>query len=206
MNEETHFLIARKAFETLNIDWMLNVSDSELRYWVLVPDKIDKDNLSYGYWYHSRKMEMKKGKLQWKHGSVILAISGLRWMIKNCLKEGDFKEARENLIKMSHYITDAMTIPHLVYKKLDDYHSCFERDIEKSSPEIIPELELSVCPLKYKNSVYDSLVYECNKTYEDQADIIKKLYDSGAEMNTTLKKQILKRCLQCNLDFMNTVL
>ena len=198
--------MAKKVFEIAPKElkeFMEGVSEDEICFYSVFPDVIDKDNLDNGYWMHSRKMILKEDKsFSWVHGSVALAIGGLRWNFRTHYKQGNFKEARYDLIKMTHYCVDSCTVPHLVYKKADFLHSKFERDFDESVVEILKRVKLKPKSLMCKSSVYDSVVKQSEYIFSAYADTVINCYDEGMSINDFLvvRKNMLIDILQFVLD------
>ena len=209
MNKITHIAVAKKSYDCLpeQIRNFINATEDEISFWAVYPDNLDKDNLDNGYWMHSRKMVKIKGKFVWKHGSISLAIGALRWNFRTAYKLGDFKTARECLLRMMHYCTDVCSIPHLVFKEMDGIHSKFEDDIGKSVFLVTKSLKVSYKPLIHPNSVYDSATALAERIYSEQKEVILEIYLKGKSITDyqDLKNSIVKECVQSCVDFISHV-
>lgn len=208
MNSKTHIAITKRAYELLPdvVREFIGATGDEISFWAVYPDRIDQDNVDGGYWYHSRKMTKVKNKYVWKHGSLSLAIGGLRWNFRTYYKTGDFKNARECLLRMFHYAIDACTMPHVVFKEADHIHSVYEKDMEKNIYMEVAEIKTSNQPLKFPASIYDSTTNICEETYEQKDKLLEIYKDIGGDINKDheMKMMIIRRCIQSCVDLVSS--
>jgi len=210
MDAKTHIAIAKRAYDLLPevVRNFLCASEDEISFWAVFPDKLDKDNLDYGYWMHSRKMTKTKRKgFVWKGGSLSGVFLATRWNFRTFYRTGRFDEARECLLKLFHYCVDACTLPHLVKKEADFMHAAYEKDMNKNVLLEVGEIRLQNMPLDYPNSVYDSATSLMQKVYDEQKEELISLYGKGGNINQKkeLKMQILRTCVQCCVDFISHI-
>lgn len=213
MNKETHIAIAKRSYQLLPdvVREFLNASQDEISFWSVFPDSLDKDNLDYGYWMHSRKMKIlkhgKKTKLVWKHGSLALAIGSSRWQFRTYYRTGRMQEAKATLLKLMHYLTDMCTLPHLVFKEADFLHSPFEMHMAKEIFKECAHIDVSYQELEQPRSVYDSAVERMERIHNEQKSVLIELYSKDGNINSQkpLKFSIIKECLQACVDFISHI-
>ena len=210
MNAKTHIAIAKRAHELLPevVRDFLNVTEDEISFWSVFPDKLDKDNLDYGYWMHSRKMtKTKKKGFVWKGGSLSGVFLALRWNFRTFYRTARFSEARETLLKFFHYCTDACTLPHVVSKEADFLHKPFEKDMSKNVFMLVREIRVSPQPIPYKHSIYDSATELMQSVYNEQKEELIDLYEKGGSINQRkeFKISILRKCIQACVDYVTHV-
>jgi len=209
MNKETHIAIAKRAYDLLPeiVRDFLNATEDEISFWAVYPDSLDKDNIDFGYWMHSRKMKKIKKGFIWKHGSVSGAILGLRWNFRTYYRTGDFENAKKILLKMFHYCTDMCTLPHLVFKEADFLHSAFEKEMSKKVFVLVQEIRVNNLPISSPRSVYDSATELMQEVFTEQKDILIDIYSKGKSINDfhEIKMNILRTCIQACVDFVSHV-
>ena len=210
MNKDTHIAIAKRAYDLLPevVRGFLNATEDEISFWAVYPDALDKDNIDFGYWMHSRKMKKLKQKgFVWKHGSLSLAIGALRWNFRTFYRTGDFENAKKTLLKMFHYCTDMCTLPHLVYKEADFLHGAFEKEMSKKVFILVQEIKLNNLPLSIPRSVYDSATELMKEVFTEQKDMLIDIYTKGKSINDfhEIKMNILRTCIQACVDFISHI-
>ncbi len=151
MDARTHEAIAIATFQDMPESFkkgplgraLLRLQPEEWQLYTVIPDRVDGDNIVYGY-FHSHKFEFDEKKLEPKtiiikgdvrpkylKGSAHPVILSYYVMIRNRQKEQDFLEVRQLGARVSHYIIDGMTtIWHLWHGKLSDkVHQRSEKQI-----------------------------------------------------------------------------
>jgi hypothetical protein len=201
--------IAKRAHELLPDDVrdFLNVTQDQISFWAVFPDKQDKDNIDHGYWMHSRKMSLNKKVHVWNAGSIALVFGATRWNFRTHYLLGNHEAAKEDLLKLFHYCVDACTLPHLVSKDADFLHSKFEEDMGKGIFILTKQISVSNKPLLKPISIYDSSVMLMESIFDEQKEVLIKMYNEGDNINNhnDLKITIIKNCLQCCVDFVSNI-
>jgi len=209
MLKDTHFLIVRHILGSKYVrkelrNFIRPMCDDEIAFYSWISDELDRDNLEYGYWYHSYKLrETSKGDLELVRGALPLAIGALYWDCKNKYREGNFTVCRQNLIKISHYTIDSCSMPHVVEKEADFIHKTFEEDIDKTIDKTLREItQLKIEYALAKEAGYINIDKRvdmwCHEIYKKYKEKIIRLYKNKENINDSkydkLRREIIKDC------------
>ena len=206
MHKDTHFAILKhvlkNAPEKLR-DFFEPMSDDEIAFYCWVSDEIDRDSLTYGYWYHSWKLKKVKSRgkkiLEWVRGSLPLAMGALYWDCRNKYREGNFVSCRQNLIKMSHYTIDSCTMPHVVDSEANFMHKQFEEDIRDTVSQTIKRIRaIPLQEFEQPFMIYDEARRRCEEIYTKYKERLIRIYKQGRNINDKrykkLRVEIIKDC------------
>ena len=146
------------------------------------PDTVYHDSMMQNAeLHHAHSIKLAPGpagSLRWQDGDCIDSIKAYAGMIVRHYRSKDFSLVCRYLIELSHYLVDAMTLPHLVRgKPWSDFHMSFEIDQARWLEEHVGVLG----PLSFtrEKSVFRAALARAKALYPEAQDVAQCL-DQGS--------------------------
>lgn len=153
----------------------LRLSDVELRHWARVPDEQDRDNLlqtgcESGVECHAHSWKLAPDGKTHLTGSAPTVLATAPRECTSFVREGQFEEARETMVKaFSHYALDLCTPWHVSRELTSDQH----RQGEKALARLALPSPIRPATLADPKSLYKSAVAVAEETHALFVDPLK---------------------------------